>query len=229
MCNTLVYGLQVKPTDYMLVAALTEDDFSHLEVHLFTEDGTLFVHHDINLPELPLCLAWLDCPPFRDPNGTQTSIGNYIAVGSFDPAIEIWNLDVLDPLEPSAVLGGKSTSWEDLNQKKKKSDKGSKQKLKQAYKLGSHEDAVMSLSWNRVYRQALASGSADSAVKIWDITTQTCSHTFTHHTDKVSFDQCCFQNYSTVLNQLLYLVHFLIGSVCLMALGRGLASNKRFF
>lgn len=28
-------------------------------------------------------------------------------------------------------------------------------------------------------------GSADKTVKIWDVTTQTCSHTFTHHTDKV--------------------------------------------
>ena len=34
-------------------------------------------------------------------------------------------------------------------------------------------------------RKVLASGSADNTVKIWDVTTQTCSHTFTHHTDKV--------------------------------------------
>ena len=38
---------------------------------------------------------------------------------------------------------------------------------------------------NKKYRQALASGSADMTVKIWDVTTQACQHTFTHHTDKV--------------------------------------------
>jgi hypothetical protein len=31
-----------------------------------------------------------------------------VAVGTFRPGIEIWDLDVLDPLEPSAVLGGEA-------------------------------------------------------------------------------------------------------------------------
>jgi periodic tryptophan protein 1 len=94
-------------------------------------------------------------------------------VGTFEPAIEIWNLDVMDPLEPSAVLGGYA---ETSKPKKKKNP---------AMKPGSHTASVLGLSWNRVYRPALASASADCTVKIWDITTQTCSHTFTQHTDKV--------------------------------------------
>jgi periodic tryptophan protein 1 len=92
-------------SDSLLIAAVTEDDFSHLEVHVLTEDGTLYVHHDVTLPEFPLCLEWCDCPPFRT-DGAQVNVGNYVAVGTFDPAIEIWNMDVLDPLEPTAVLGG---------------------------------------------------------------------------------------------------------------------------
>jgi periodic tryptophan protein 1 len=165
---------EVRITDHIIVAAITEDDFSHLEVQLFTDDGTLFVHHDINLPEFPLCLTWLDCPPFLV-HGEQTMMGNYVAVGTFDPAIEIWNLDVLDPLEPIAVLGGTVPD---------KPVKKSKKKTVQ-YQPGSHEGAVMALSWNKLYRPAIASGSADSAVKIWDVTTQTCTCTFSHHTDKV--------------------------------------------
>ena len=113
-------------------------------------------------------------------------VGNYIAVGTFNPAIEIWNLDVLDPLEPSATLGGaKDGEIDDLGEKtkKKKNKKGKRTSPKM--KPGSHTDAVMSLSWNKHYRQALASGSADNTVKIWDVTSQSCSHTFTHHTDKV--------------------------------------------
>lgn len=111
-----------------------------------------------------------------------------MAVGTFSPAIEIWNLDVLDPLEPTATLGGvdESASLKATRASKKKAQKkGKKGKDTVVYKDGSHEAAVMSLSWNQSYRQALASGSADCTVKVWDVTTQQCSHTFNHHEDKV--------------------------------------------
>ena len=65
---------EVKPTDSMIITAITEDDYSHLEIQLYSNDGTLFVHHDINLPEFPLCLAWMDCPPFLV-DGQQQMIG----------------------------------------------------------------------------------------------------------------------------------------------------------
>jgi periodic tryptophan protein 1 len=130
---------EIKPTDSLLVVALTEDEYSHLEVQLIADDGTIFVHHDISLPEFPLCLAWTDCPPFQA-DGGQIAVGNYIAVGTFNPAIEIWNLDVLDPLEPSAVLGG-------VIDEKKHSKKKGKKGMQEELRIGSHEDAVMGLSW----------------------------------------------------------------------------------
>jgi len=33
--------------------------------------------------------------------------------------------------------------------------------------------------------QVIASGSADQTVKLWDLSSMTCSHTCTHHKDKV--------------------------------------------
>ena len=59
---------------------------------------------------------------------------------------------MLDPLEPSAVLGGEV----DPTSAAKKKKKGSKKSRKKQMKEGSHCDAVLSLSWNPVYRQLLA-------------------------------------------------------------------------
>ena len=172
---------EIRPTDNLLVIAKTEDEYSHLEVLLMSEDGNLYTHHDITLPDMPLCLAWMDCPPYQGDGGGQLAVVNYMAVGTFSPAIEIWNLDVLDPLEPTATLGG----IDETRKITKVSKKTGKKKQKDAYLEGSHTAAVMGLSWNTTYRQALASGSADSTVKIWDVTTQKCSHTFSHHSKEV--------------------------------------------
>ena len=126
--------------------------------------------------------------------------GNYVAVGSFEPGIEIWNLDVLNALEPTIVLGGTDTrdaeeEWlrtqlpngAALGGRKKKTKGGGESGLRE----GSHSDAVMGLSWNSVHKQVLASGSADGTVKLWDVTSGSGedyirpSATLTHHTDKV--------------------------------------------
>lgn len=75
------------------------------------------MHHDLTLPDFPLCVEWMDCPPSAaaaaTTAGQAAAVGSYAAVGTFNPAIEIWDLDVLDTMEPVAVLGGvdKSASY----------------------------------------------------------------------------------------------------------------------
>ena len=52
----------------------------------------------------------MDCPPRALPtDGTPAPVGSFVAVGTFQPDIEIWNLDVVDVMEPTAVLGGVET------------------------------------------------------------------------------------------------------------------------
>ncbi|KAL6968317.1 hypothetical protein U1Q18_034121 [Sarracenia purpurea var. burkii] len=163
--------MTIKAEDAVIVCARNEDDVSHLEVWIYEDsvdgDSNMYVHHDIIIPAFPLCTSWLDCPI----KGGEK--GNFIAVGSMDPAIEIWDLDIMDEVQPSVVLGG-------VVEKKKK---GKKKSIK--YKNGSHTDSVLGLAWNREYRNVIASASADKLVKIWDVATGECNTTMAHHTDKV--------------------------------------------
>ena len=132
-------------------------------------------------------------------------------VGSLSPGIEVWDLDVVDAVEPIATLGGElgaadagaAAPAEDAGeaaQKKMKKKKSSKvqgltirdincalclcmptsaqlpaifkgsawvlqKKKNKPLKEGSHADAVLGLSWNREYRNVLASAGADKTVK----------------------------------------------------------------
>jgi periodic tryptophan protein 1 len=78
-----------------------------------------------------------------------------VAVSTMEPEIEIWDLDTIDVMQPSVVLGGRSS-----NKKPKKDGKVAK------FRKGSHKDSVLALAWNGTFRNVLASGSADRTVKV---------------------------------------------------------------
>lgn len=103
------------------------------------------------------------------------SIGSYIAIGSYDPVIELWSLDVIDAVLPTVTLG---TAVPKKTGKKKA-------KLPQKSDT-SHVGAVLSLSWNAGARNLLASGSADMTAKLWDLNSPTAAvASYNHHTAPV--------------------------------------------
>jgi periodic tryptophan protein 1 len=226
--------LIARPNDCFLLVANTEDEFSSLEVHCYNEDeGALYVHHDITLPAFPLCVAWMDYagdaaaslaaaqPSTRGgaagvgsvaAGAPSFHVGSYVAVGTFKPDIEIWNADVLDPLEPALTLhgaalgvsGGKAAAAEEplsAAVSSRGGRVGKKPRSVAAVAAGGsaaaaasapsssgvgHSDAVMGLSWNRVHRHMLASSSADRTVKVWDLDAGgRVLHTYEHHKGKV--------------------------------------------
>ena len=179
--------LQILATDNLVVAAKVEDEVAHLEVYVYEDEAdNLYVHHDIMLPAIPLCVEWLDIPVGKTSSGQavdQGNRGNFVAVGTFEPDIELWDLDTIDCMYPNAILGQggeEDSAGKEIGKKKKKKRKKSK-KANDDY----HVDAVLSLAANRNHRTLLASSSADRTVKLWDLNTTKCAKSYAYHTDKV--------------------------------------------
>ena len=171
--------LQILPTDNLVLAARIEDEVAHLETYVYEDDASnLYVHHDVMLPAVPICVEWVSSRPNR--TGEH---GNFAAVGTMDPDIELWDLDIVDGMYPTAVLGQSSQAAAeaptDLVAKKKKKKKS--KKANSEY----HIDSVLSLAANRHNGNLLASASADKTIKLWDLNTCTAAQSYAHHTDKV--------------------------------------------
>lgn len=169
--------LELCTTDHLIIATRIpedEDDVTQLEYYVYEDViDNLYIHHDIMLPSYALCLEWINYPSHS--TDINSKHGNMIAVGTFEPEIEIWNLDYIDPVYPEWILGE------------------SKTKKSSQY---THTDAVLCLSWNHNQRQFLSSGSADTTIKLWDLSSSNSKTTkkktslsalrsFSIHTDKV--------------------------------------------
>eukprot|EP00730_Choanoeca_flexa_P015324 TRINITY_DN7015_c0_g1_i1.p1 TRINITY_DN7015_c0_g1~~TRINITY_DN7015_c0_g1_i1.p1 ORF type:complete len:516 (+),score=141.81 TRINITY_DN7015_c0_g1_i1:126-1550(+) len=163
---------RVKPTDNFVVVGRSEEALSHIEVHLWNEgEDSLFVHHDILLDTFPLCVEWIGYDP-----GADNQRGNLVAVGSMHADIDIWDLDVIDAPEPVATLASLGPKPQ---KKKKKNGKKAKRPV-----VG-HRAGVLGLAWNREQPNLLASCSADTTVRLWDLDTGSSLRAYTHHSKTV--------------------------------------------
>lgn len=154
--------MEIQKDDNVVAIGRVKGNYCILEAHVYNEKGSnLFCHHDILLPSFPLALEWMDFDP-SDPDAKA----NLVAMGTMEPDIEIWDLDVVDSLEPAYVLQG-------VRKKKKK-----------VTMLG-HSDAVLDLSWNHHQRHVLASGSADFTIGLWNLEEGSMVTRIDKHEEKV--------------------------------------------
>jgi len=156
-----IEDFNIRSTDNLIIAGHVDGDSSTLEVYVYNDvEDALYVHHDILLQSFPLALEWISYDPENDKKGSL------VAVGTMEPIIEVWDLDLVDSLEPAFRLG----------------KKGSKKK---GTKRVGHKDAVLSLSWNSHVDHILASGSADHTALVWDMNTASVAARLDCHTEKV--------------------------------------------
>ncbi|GJQ77266.1 hypothetical protein Trydic_g20691 [Trypoxylus dichotomus] len=89
---------KLKVDDNLVLVGRVDGDASTLEIYVYNDsEGSLYVHHDFLLPSFPLCIEWLDHEPGHPP-------GNFCAIGTMDPIIDIWDLDIINCLEPAYSL-----------------------------------------------------------------------------------------------------------------------------
>jgi len=80
----------LKPDDNLVLVGNVKKTECSLQVYVYNgNDKDFYIHHDIILKHPPLCLEWF---------GTM---GNFCALGSMSPIIEVWDLDLTGCVEPT--------------------------------------------------------------------------------------------------------------------------------
>ena len=173
-----------KDSDFVLLVAQNqgaegddseEPDDHTLEVQVYdSEEQNIFVHHDFPLPEMAIALQWIPMVP-------EQERGSFLAIGTLQPEVELWNLDVVDILEPAAILPGHTgpvtaLSWVSLNEKFLLSSSAdctvrmwdiSSGQL--ALTKTQHTREVQSVAWNRSKAHVAASAGSDRVVWVFDV------------------------------------------------------------
>ncbi|KHJ98570.1 WD domain, G-beta repeat protein [Oesophagostomum dentatum] len=161
--------IEVKPDDNMVALAKIDKDNYTLEVYVYNESNNdWYCHHDYILDAPPLCLEAIQHDPGNEETGKvcrplfvrslqskywTTFKGNLLAVGTMEPVINIWDLDIMNAVVPVVTLGAKSKG---RRRKRDGRDQG-------------HSDAVLSVAWDRITPHVLASGGADRQIILWDL------------------------------------------------------------
>ncbi|EDR23583.1 WD-repeat protein, putative [Entamoeba dispar SAW760] len=165
----------IADTDSVLIAGMfdnVEVDYRLEFVVMEQSADNKYIHHDILMPNIPLTTSYLDmgsCPI----NGVK----NIVAVSCLGKPLELWNIDSLEDTTPLVVLD--PTNGAIINQAREINDKF------------DDNATVLSVGWNSLQKNILATGSADHIIRFWDLASMKVAHQLNHHQGKV---QVCSWN-----------------------------------
>lgn len=99
--------LIIRPTDNLIVAGHVHKDESSIEIYVYdNETDSFYLHHDIIQSDYPCCVRWI--------GHIYNQTRNLAAAGYMSPEINIWDLDVIDVLEPLEILTGHTDAVIDI-------------------------------------------------------------------------------------------------------------------
>jgi len=164
---------EVNSEDLVFLSTSCEDESCTLEMSVYSEEeGTVYIHHEVNLFAYPLCVEWLD--------GVKDGSNSFAAVGSIDHSINIWDMNVLETVHPVlSLMEAKPTTGK---------TKGKRRRRRTLHNT-AHDDAVLGLHSSPFNNNVLVSASADETVKVWEISESKCVHSYHHHSEKVQCAQ----------------------------------------
>ena len=128
-----INDLQIKPEDCVFLCThQRQTGLSSLEVYVYDDEReNIYLHHDITLPAIPLCVSWSR----HGRKGSEAiEQGSFASVSTFLPFIEVWDLDVTDSPDPCVTLGGCKTASDNYRAKTLSPN---------MLKKSSHKDAVL--------------------------------------------------------------------------------------
>ena len=89
----------IQENDNLLLVGHVQEDASSLDVYVYNEEDN-YVHHDVILPAFPMCFE----PIYYD--SVQQCTANLLAIGDMTKYIQVWDLDIVNELEPKITLKG---------------------------------------------------------------------------------------------------------------------------
>lgn len=98
----------IKPTDNLIVAGHVHKDESSIEIYVYdNQTESFYLHHDIIQADYPCCVRWI--------GHHRNQAKNLAAAGYMSPEILLWDLDVIDVLEPLETLSGHKDAVIDIS------------------------------------------------------------------------------------------------------------------
>nr|XP_031827414.1 periodic tryptophan protein 1 homolog [Nomia melanderi] len=167
----------IKSDDNLVLIGHVEGDASILEIYVYNEtEDSFYCHHDILLSSFPLCIEWLNFDP------TESKPSNLCAIGNMTPIIEVWDLDLIDCLEPAYKLGHAvlDVAWNESYTHVLASGSVDRTVLlwdlengTPVNKITSFNEKVQSIKWHPTETHQLLTGCADKMVRLFDCRDQT--------------------------------------------------------